>query len=134
MPDKTVQYKRVDGTTYTKKVCNKTTGSSFKRTASHVFYPRQENVDEVVQYLGTLGGPFTIREVIDDNENLSMHRNTAYKVIRSLRDDGRIVQEGSKYVLVNVSTENGTPTVSTESENNDNQQEKGNGEAGDSLS
>jgi len=132
MPDKTVQYKRVDGTTYTKKVCNKTTGSSFKRTAYHTFYPRQENVDEVVQYLGTLGGPFTIREVIDDNENLSMHRNTAYKVIRSLREDGRIVQEGGKYILVSIEGDD-TPTVS-ESENNDNQQEHGNGEAGDSLS
>ena len=118
MEKKIIQTLR-DGRTYTKTTTSKYVGT-WRRGSTHAFYPRKENVEEVVEYLGTFDRTFSYTEVIESKE-LSMSRTTAYKVLVSLEDEGRIKKLGrGKYIIVSedgsVEEQPITETVSQEEE------------------
>lgn len=110
-----------DGRTYTKtSVGNRGNGTWWQRNSNHTYYPRKENVEEVVEYLGTFDRTFSYTEVIE-SKNLSMSRTTTYKVLVSLEEDGKIEKLGrGKYQLVKedgtVEEQPITETVSQEGE------------------
>jgi len=124
---RTVLRKRCDGTTYAKKVSNKYTSTSFQPTSGKRYIPRTDNVTEVVEYLGTFREPFTMTEVID-SKDLSMSRLTAFKVMKSLEEEGRISKSGKKYILTDTQTGETaeqpiTETVSQEEDNDEQDQD-----------
>lgn len=116
MEKKIIQTLR-DGRTYTKTTTSKYVGTWRRSSSTHAFYPHPQKVDEVVEYLGTLSGPFSYTEVINSDE-LNMSRTTAYKVLITLEDEGKIEKLGrGKYIMrVNDGTEEEQPITETVSQ------------------
>ena len=125
MADKSFKLILKDGRTYTRTTSGN--GGTWRRNekGNRTYYPHPQKVEEVCEYLGTFDKPFSYTEVIF-SEDLNMSKQTAYKILATLEEDGKIQKLGRGKYVYKVTSEDGstenvevTETVSQEGENDD---------------